>query len=67
VRDQVSHPYKTTGRIMVLYILTFTLTTEKVYSNIFASSNKCSVNGYKDVEINGRSTNDGNNNIRSGG
>jgi hypothetical protein len=22
VRDQVSHPYKTTGRIMVLYILT---------------------------------------------
>jgi hypothetical protein len=24
VRDQVSHPYKTTGRIVVLYILTFT-------------------------------------------
>jgi hypothetical protein len=24
VRDQVSHSYKTTGRIMVLYILTFT-------------------------------------------
>jgi hypothetical protein len=24
VRDQVSHPYKTTGRIMILYILTFT-------------------------------------------
>jgi hypothetical protein len=24
MRDQVSHPYKTTGRIMVLYILTFT-------------------------------------------
>jgi hypothetical protein len=24
VKDQVSHPYKTTGRIMVLYILTFT-------------------------------------------
>jgi hypothetical protein len=23
VRDQVSHPYKTTDRIMVLYILTF--------------------------------------------
>jgi hypothetical protein len=23
-RDQVSHPYKTTGRIMVLYILSFT-------------------------------------------
>jgi hypothetical protein len=23
VRDQVAHPYKTTGRIMVLYILTF--------------------------------------------
>jgi hypothetical protein len=25
VRDQVSHPYKTTGRIMVLYIPTFTI------------------------------------------
>jgi hypothetical protein len=25
MRDQVSHPYKTTGRIMVLYILTFTM------------------------------------------
>jgi hypothetical protein len=25
MRDQVSHPYKRTGRIMVLYILTFTL------------------------------------------
>jgi hypothetical protein len=25
VRDQVSQPYKTTGRIMVFYILTFTL------------------------------------------
>jgi hypothetical protein len=24
VKDQVSHPYKTTGRITVLYILTFT-------------------------------------------
>jgi hypothetical protein len=24
VRNQVSHPYKTTSRIMVLYILTFT-------------------------------------------
>jgi hypothetical protein len=24
VRDQVSHPYKTTGKIVVLYILTFT-------------------------------------------
>jgi hypothetical protein len=24
VRDQVSHPYKTTGRIMVVYILAFT-------------------------------------------
>jgi hypothetical protein len=24
VRNQVSHPYKTTGKIMVLYILTFT-------------------------------------------
>jgi hypothetical protein len=25
VKDPVSHPYKTTGRIMVLYILTFAL------------------------------------------
>jgi hypothetical protein len=25
VRDQVSNTYKTTGRIMVLYILTFTI------------------------------------------
>jgi Na+-translocating ferredoxin:NAD+ oxidoreductase RnfD subunit len=24
VRDQVSHPYKTTGRVVVLYILAFT-------------------------------------------
>jgi hypothetical protein len=24
VRDQVSHPYKTTGKIMLLYVLTFT-------------------------------------------
>jgi hypothetical protein len=24
MRDQVSHPYKTTGKITVLYILTFT-------------------------------------------
>jgi hypothetical protein len=24
MRDQVSHSYKTTGRIMVLYVLTFT-------------------------------------------
>jgi hypothetical protein len=24
MRDQVSHPYKTTGRIMVFYVLTFT-------------------------------------------
>jgi hypothetical protein len=23
VRDQVSHPYRTTGKIIVLYILTF--------------------------------------------
>jgi hypothetical protein len=29
VRDQVSHPYKITGRIMVLYILTFTFLDSK--------------------------------------
>jgi hypothetical protein len=31
VRDQVSHPYKTTGRIMVLYILTFTFLDSRRY------------------------------------
>jgi phosphate starvation-inducible membrane PsiE len=37
VRDQVSHPYKTTGRIMILYILTFTfLVLLFLRLNIFA-------------------------------
>jgi hypothetical protein len=31
VRDQVSHPYKTTGRILVLYIVTAGNTLEKVW------------------------------------
>jgi hypothetical protein len=29
MRDQVSHPYKTTGSIMVLYVLTFTCLDSK--------------------------------------
>jgi hypothetical protein len=29
VTDQVSHPYKTNDRIMVLYILTFTFTNSR--------------------------------------
>jgi hypothetical protein len=29
MRDQVSHPYKTTGRIMIFYILTFTFLYSK--------------------------------------
>jgi hypothetical protein len=29
VRDQVSHPYKTTGKILVLYILIFKLSERK--------------------------------------
>jgi hypothetical protein len=40
VRDQVSHPYKTIGRIMVLYILTFiTLIYSKIIL-IFVLSNE---------------------------
>ena len=34
VRDQVSHPYKTTGRIIVLYILIF---KEKIKTHILGS------------------------------
>jgi hypothetical protein len=30
VSDQVSHPYKTTGRIVVLYILIFTHSDSKL-------------------------------------
>jgi hypothetical protein len=28
-RNQISHPYKTTGRIMILYILTFTFVNSR--------------------------------------
>jgi hypothetical protein len=31
VRDQIWHPYKTTGKIIVLYILTFTFLDSSVY------------------------------------
>jgi hypothetical protein len=30
VRDQVSHPYKTKGKIIVLYILTFVFLDSKL-------------------------------------
>jgi hypothetical protein len=30
VRDQVSHPYKTTGKILVLYILIFVILDSKL-------------------------------------
>jgi hypothetical protein len=39
VRDQVSHPYKTTGRIMVLYILTFTFLDSLV--TLFYNASVC--------------------------
>jgi hypothetical protein len=32
VRDHVSHPYGTTGKIRILYILTFTFFTLEVIS-----------------------------------
>jgi hypothetical protein len=35
VRDQVSHPYKITGEIRVLYILTFRFTDRRRNKNIF--------------------------------
>jgi hypothetical protein len=37
VRDQVSHPYKTTGKIIALYILIFMLPgTEQILRNIIS-------------------------------
>jgi hypothetical protein len=41
VRDQVSHPYKTTGRIMVLYILTFTFLYIYIYVCVCVCVNVC--------------------------
>jgi hypothetical protein len=37
VSDQVSHPYKTTGKIIVLYILTFTLQDSKLEDKRFCT------------------------------
>jgi hypothetical protein len=34
VRDQVSHPYKTTGKITVLYILIFTFLDMSLFSKV---------------------------------
>jgi hypothetical protein len=38
VRDQVSHPYKTTGKIIVSYILTFTFldVRKNILNSLFA-------------------------------
>jgi hypothetical protein len=37
VRDQVSHPYKTTGTIIVLYILTFVFMDSKLEDKRFCT------------------------------
>ena len=40
VSDQVSHPYKTTGKIIVLYILIFFLYCLKTFTSLGATETK---------------------------
>jgi hypothetical protein len=47
VRDQVSHPYSTTGRITVLYILIFSLIIHKERTKIFAFGNDEEIRTHK--------------------
>jgi hypothetical protein len=46
VRDQVSHPHKTCGRIKVLYILTQWFSTRGLPNNSLWSANLFSINFY---------------------
>jgi len=43
VRDQVLHPYKTTGKIIVLCILIFTILVSKLEDQRFCTESTCTV------------------------